>query len=130
MRATEVYAHTTARNVSGKMIDWITELVERFGDETVCAAIEAEAPKGDMRGLLGRARDRMARAAVAGQHHGGPVELTRDQLLAWVRGTWEPEKYPVIYDCIGMSAEEYREVLAWVGHNVLDLAPGDQPAFG
>ena len=128
MRATEVYAHTTARNVSGKMIDWITELVARFGDEEVCAAIEAEAPRGDMKGLLGRARDRMARDAVAAGRVRGPIELTRDQLMAWVRGAWEPEKYPVIYDCCGMSDEEYREVMAWVGHNT-GLAPGDEQAF-
>ena len=115
MRATKVYAETTARGISVKTLEWISELVERFGDDEVAEAITAEGPRGEMKGLIGRVRDRLAKEAIRSTVRPTPRELTRDELLAWVRFDQAPSSFPVIYDSgrIGLSVEEYTEVVAW-----------------
>lgn len=114
MRATRVYAALTARSLSARTVEWLIELVERFGDDAVSDAIEVEAAKGELRHLLERARDRLARRAITAST-AAPRELDRDELLGWARGAWEPPSFPVIYDPgrLGLSPAEYREVERW-----------------
>ena len=115
MRATKVYAETTARGISVKTLEWISELVERFGDDEVAEAITAEGPRGEMKGLIGRVRDRLAKEAIRTASRPTPPELSHDELMAWVRDQWSPQAFPVIYDpgSIGLTVEEYTEVVAW-----------------
>jgi hypothetical protein len=115
MRATKVYAETTARGISVKTLEWISELVERFGDDEVAEAITAEGPRGEMKGLIGRVRDRLAKEAIQSMRRPTPPELTKEQLVAWVRFDQAPASFPVTYDPgrIGLSVDEYTEVVAW-----------------
>jgi hypothetical protein len=115
MRATKVYAEITARGISTKTLEWLTDLVERFGDEEVAGALQVEGPKGDMKGLIGRARDRLAKEAIRTTARPTPPELTKLELMAWVHGTWCPAAFPVIWDAgrLGLTSDEHAELLAW-----------------
>ena len=117
MRATKVYAEITARGISTKTLEWLSDLVERFGDDEVAGALEAEGPKGDMKGLIGRARDRLAKEAIRTTARPTPPELTKAQLLAWVRSDQVPASFPVTFDPgrLGLAHDEYTEVLLWTG---------------
>lgn len=110
--ASQTYYELTARPITPKMQTWLYELIERFGDERVVAAMRSLAGTGDIDKLLERVRKTLAtedarHAAVA------PIELDRDQLMAVVRGEAPEPTPPYTYDWHGLTHDEYTEVIAW-----------------
>jgi hypothetical protein len=125
MKATQTYDRVTGgRPLSVKVHEWIADLVTRFGDDEVAAALEAEAPglaeKGKLSNLLYAVRDRLAKA----QHRHelrAPTEISGQEMLAICRGQRTEPDPPYVWDTRGLTGPEYREILAW------RAGPRDQP---
>ena len=119
MKATKTYAEVTARTIGPKLHDWINELVERFGDDEVSAALLLEGAAGCPPGkLLGAVRDRLASGA-ARQRAAHPTHVERDRFLAIVRGdAGGPPDGPWTYETRDLDHDEYTEVLGWVNHRL------------
>lgn len=118
MKATQAYDTATAgRALSGRGLEWVNELVSRFGDEPVAAAIEAEAPAGQFGKLLGRVRDRLAGQAARRSGGGSwatPPEVPAEVMLAIARGEAPEPPRPYIFDTRGLDdADQYDELLQW-----------------
>ena len=113
MNALRTYGEVTARPITTKAADWLRDMVERWGDDRVCDALEAEAQTGTLSGVISRARDRLAKEDLVRRASETPLELGPEQLMAVVRGELEPPDRPWIYDTRGLSADEYAELLAW-----------------
>lgn len=106
--AARAYYRLTLRRITPRMSDWLGELVERFGDEAVVGALEAEAARGDPGKLLERARDRLVGSRPTEQ----PRRIGRDEVLAIARG--EQQLVGVVYwDWADLSPAEETEVLEW-----------------
>lgn len=115
----EAYDRVTGgRLLSGRTLEWVTDLVTRYGDEATAGAIEAEASGRHFEKILGRARDRLAGDAVrsrSGPSGMLPRTITGAEFLAWVRGeTAEPAR-PYVCDTRDLSPHEYDEVVRWTG---------------
>lgn len=111
MKATEAFDRVTGgRRLSGRTYEWISDLVDRFGDEAVAATLDVEAPAGPFDKLLYRVRDRLAKAAIA--REAAPTELTGRQVLAIARGELAEPERPYVYDTRDLSREEYAELVA------------------
>jgi len=110
MKATETFDQVTGgRPLTGKVYEWINDLVERFGDEAVAVAMEAEAKTGKLDRLLSRVRDRLASQV----ERRAPTEISGQDMLAIVRGERGEPDPPYVWDTRGLTAEEYHEILAW-----------------
>lgn len=114
MNATRTWGTLTGRTVTPKTQNWIADLVERFGDDEVAAAIEAEAraQPTKMGSLLPRARDRLARLALADRD--APVFVDRDWLMAIVRGERLAPEGRYYYDSSALDRAEYDELVEFV----------------
>jgi hypothetical protein len=114
MRATKAWADVTGRPISVKTHEWINDLVDRWGDERVADAVEAEARANPTKlgTLLTRTRDRLAAEDLRVEQT--PTFVDRDWLMAIVHGErLEPEgRY--YYDAARLSADEYGELVGWV----------------
>lgn len=113
--SSRAYNEVTARPVTAKITEFITDLLEHFqDDERIAEAIRAEGTKGEYGRLLGRVRDRLAREdAIAIRRAMPQVHLEGAALLAVVRGEAEAPSPPFTYEARGLSRDEYTEVLAW-----------------
>lgn len=113
MKATRTYSDVTARSISAKTHEWLADLVNRFGDEDVSAAIISEAAAGTpMDRIIGKVRDRLAQAA-ARRCAANPTHLGTAELLAVVRGEELPPDGPWTWDTRELSSSEYDETVAW-----------------
>ncbi|MBV9484595.1 MAG: hypothetical protein JO246_00905 [Frankiaceae bacterium] len=111
MKATQAYDQVTGgRPLSPKVHEWISDLVDRFGDDAVSVAIEGEAAAGKFDKLLYRVRDRLA---AQQQRVSAPTEITGRQMLAIVRGAEQEPDPPYVWDPRGLTGAEYQEILAW-----------------
>lgn len=110
--ASQTYYELTARPITPKMQTWLYELIERFGDERVVAAMRSLAGSGDIDKLLERVRKTLA-TEDARRGAAMPTEVERDQLMAIVRGQTAPPAGAWIYDTRALTKDEYTEVLAW-----------------
>ena len=129
MSAMPAYTRVTARAITPDVMGWIAELVERFGEDRVIAAIHAEATVGKFERLLGRVRDRLAREEA--NRTQAPVEVSRDELMLIVRGQSRPPAGPWIYDSRDLSNAEYEELLTWAderrtGRTILPSSDGQE----
>jgi hypothetical protein len=124
MKATKTYAEVTARTIGPKLHDWINELVERFGDDEVSAALLAEGAAGcPPEKLLGKRRDRLASGA-ARRRASQPTHVEQDWFLAIVRGEATPPDGLDVRD-----PEQHATVqdLGWVNHRMGMARPGEIP---
>jgi hypothetical protein len=113
VKATQAYDRVTGgRPITEKTYAWINDLIERFGDEGVAGAIEAEGKAGDFDKLMGRVRNRLALAAQRGSVGVAPALLTGHDMLAIARGELAEPARPYRYDAGDLSVAEYRELLA------------------
>lgn len=111
MKATQAYDQVTGgRPLSPKVHEWISDLVERFGDEAVAVAIEGEGATGKFDKLLYRVRDRLASQQ---QRSVAPTEISGQDMLAIVRGGRVEPDPPYVWDTRGLTSAEYNEILAW-----------------
>lgn len=114
MKATRAYHEVTARTVGTQTLEWITDLVNRFGDDRVAEAIMDDGRNGAPVGkMLGRVRDRLAREDATKRPPRMPVEVDTWTLLAIVRGEVEAPAGPWIYDASRLGESDYALVLAW-----------------
>lgn len=114
MKATRTWGQITGRSVTPRISEWISRLVdERGGDDRVAAMIEKLAPTVPPEKLLGAVADALVRADLA--HQPAPHELSRVELLAWVRDDRCPGEFPVTYDLgrLGLTHDETIEAEAW-----------------
>ncbi len=110
MKATETFDRVTGgRPITGKVYEWINDLVGRFGDEAVAVAMDAEAPAGKLDRLLSRVRDRLASQI----ERRAPAEISGRDMLAIVRGERTEPDPPYCWDTRGLTGAEYHEILAW-----------------
>lgn len=114
MKATRAYHEVTARTVGTQTLEWITDLVNRFGDERVADAIMDDGRNGAPVGkMLGRVRDRLAREDATKRPPRLPVEIDSATLMTIVRGEVQAPDGPWIYDAGKLTSAEYDEALAW-----------------
>jgi len=108
---------TGGRRITPQTMDWIEDLIARFGDDNVAVAIDVEGEKGAFDKLLGRVRDRLAKtaAAAARANVASLRTLTGHDLLAIARGEADEPPRPHIADTAHLSIAEYRELLAMRG---------------
>lgn len=117
MRSTQAWHEATAKPITPKVMDWLNDLSERFGDERVAAKITEVAASEKSDNLIGRVRDSLARQDAMRRTRPAPAELDRKQLLAIVRGETERPEGPFTWDTRDLSAAEYGEVLLWSGRS-------------
>jgi hypothetical protein len=115
MKAARTYVSLTGRSLTGNTLTWMQELVQEFGDDEVSESLEEHSLDVPADKLIGKVRDSLARQRLVEKRR-TPRELDRDEFMGWVRGTWQPGEFPVIYDAISfhLTDAEYGEVVEWV----------------
>jgi hypothetical protein len=113
MRSTQAWHEVTAKPITPKVMDWLNDLSERFGDERVAAKVLEVAGTGKLDNLIGRVRDALAKEAALHRSRPAPIEVGREQLLRIVRGEEERPEGAFTWDTWDLTSDEYGEVLAW-----------------
>lgn len=109
------YDAITGKPLTPKVMEWIDQLSERYGEERVKGAMETVAATGKLERFLESVSKRLASAAAMARGGRTPTELDRETILAMVRRQIAEPERPYIWDAQALSAEEYTEVLAWTG---------------
>lgn len=119
MRAAVVYSRVSGRSLGGKSLDWMRELVDDYGEDAVCDALDAMPPDVDPSKVLGHLAKALARGAQSAAHHRAPVEhLGPRATLALARGERPYPRGPYTYEThqpMGehLTDDELREVERW-----------------
>lgn len=126
MKAARTYVSLTGRSLTGNTLTWMQELVTEFGDDEVSDSLEEHSLNVPADKLIGKVRDSLARQRLV-ERRNTPRELTRAEFMGWVRGTWLPGEFPVIYDGVTfhLGDAEAGEASNWVarGHRPAGSTP-------
>jgi hypothetical protein len=126
-RAARTYVSVTGRSLLGNTLTWLQELVTEFGDDVVAESLEEHSLDVPADKLLGKVRDTLARERLIERKMVPHRELSKGELMAWVRGEWVPPEFPVIFDAIRfrLDAGEWNEITAWTvrGHRPEAVSP-------
>lgn len=114
MRSTQAYNEITGKPVTPKVMEWLHDLEERYGDGQVVRVMEDVAETGKLTRFLSVVSDRLASEAAMRRGRRQPHEIDRNTLMATVRGEIDEPERPFIYDTNLLTQEEYTEVLGWV----------------
>lgn len=109
-----VYDEITGKPLTHKIMDWIHDLEERYGEERLIGAMEAIASTGKLDRFLEQVSKRLASHAAMARGTRTPPELDRETILAMVRGEISEPDRPYTMDCSRLlKSDEYGEVIAW-----------------
>jgi hypothetical protein len=113
VKSSQAYNEITGKPVTPKVMDWLHDLEERYGDTMVVKVMEDVAETGKLTRFLNVVSDRLASDAAMRRGRRTPHELDHDTLMAMVRGQIDEPERPFIYDTRHLTPEEYTEVLEW-----------------
>lgn len=130
MKSSIAYNEITGHPVTPKVLDWLHDLEEKYGDGQVVRVMEDVASTGKLTRFLNVVSDRLASEAAMRRGRRQPQELDRETLMAMVRGQIEEPERPFTFDAAAtfgpnvLTSEEYTEVLAWVMRGQRGLVVG------
>lgn len=124
MKSSQAYNEITGKPVTSKVLDWLNDLEERYGDGMVVRTMEDVAATGKLTRFLNVVSDRLASDAAMRRGHRAPQELDHETLMAMVRGEIAEPERPFIYDTRGLTPAEYTLVVEWALTQQRGLAIG------
>ena len=113
VEARRAFVESTGRFLTPKVMDWIRDLVERWGDDRVADAIYEAARTGKLESVLSRARDELAKHDAITRSRPLPEFVPPERLMAIMNGEEPMPPHGVYFDAQDLTPTQYTRAIEW-----------------